>query len=53
MTLLQHAVTLEALAAADSHHTVEMAKVVEQICSGCMKECEKFLNFAERQAMAG
>jgi Cys-rich four helix bundle protein (predicted Tat secretion target) len=43
---------LEALAAADSHHTVAMAKVVEQICSECMKECEKFLNFAECKAMA-
>jgi Cys-rich four helix bundle protein (predicted Tat secretion target) len=43
---------LEALAAADSHHTVEMTKVVEQICSECMKECEKFLNFAESKAMA-
>lgn len=43
---------LEALAAADSHHTVAMAKVVEQVCSECLKECEKFLNYAECKAMA-
>lgn len=43
---------LEALAAVNSPFTQALAKVVDQICSACKKECDKFLQFAECKAMA-
>ncbi len=43
---------LESLAAVNSPFTPAMAKVVEQVCSACKKECDKFLQFAECKAMA-
>lgn len=43
---------LESLAAVNSPFTRRIAKVVEQVCLACKKECDKFLQFAECKAMA-
>ncbi|MGA7384485.1 MAG: four-helix bundle copper-binding protein [Methylocella sp.] len=38
---------LQTLAAVNSEHTGNIAKVVEMICTDCEKECEKFPRVAE------
>ena len=43
---------LESLSAVNSPFTPAIAKVVEQICSACKKECDKFLQYEECKAMA-
>lgn len=43
---------LESLAALNSSFTPTMAKVVEQVCEACKKECDKFLQYEECKAMA-
>ena len=41
---------LRTLAAVNSPHVPALAKVVEQMCADCQKECEKFPNVAECNA---
>ena len=41
---------LRALAAVNSPHVPALAKVVEQMCADCQKECEKFPDVAECKA---
>ena len=43
---------LESLAAVNSSFTQATAKIVDQICSACKKECDKFLQYEECRAMA-
>jgi Cys-rich four helix bundle protein (predicted Tat secretion target) len=42
---------LESLSSVNSPHTPAMAKVVAGICDACKKECDKFPNVAECNAM--
>ena len=41
---------LQTLAADNSEHTGDLAKVVAMICRDCQKECEKFPKVAECKA---
>jgi Cys-rich four helix bundle protein (predicted Tat secretion target) len=43
---------LQSLAAVNSPHTAELAKVVALVCEDCQKVCEKFLQYAECKACA-
>ena len=43
---------LESLAATNSPFTGPMAKVVDEVCMACKKECDKFLQYEECRAMS-
>lgn len=43
---------LETLAAVNSTYTPALAKIVEQVCTACKKECDKFLQYEECKAMS-
>ncbi len=43
---------LEALAAVNSPYTGAIAKVVDQVCTACKKECDKFPQYEECRAMS-
>ena len=43
---------LESLSAVNSQFTPALAKIVDQICIACKKECDKFLQYEECKAMS-
>ena len=43
---------LESLAAVNSPYTGAIAKVVDQVCTACKKECDKFSQYEECRAMS-
>ena len=43
---------LESLAAVNSPYTGAIAKVVDEVCMACKKECDKFLQYEECRAMS-